>query len=69
MRIFNLQGLRAPDKIKYAGIDTSHHSFLRVRRDQLLKNCKTTHPTGEYPNYKTTFSNIESLEEKKKELL
>jgi hypothetical protein len=23
---------------------TSHHSFLRVRRDQFLPNCKKTHP-------------------------
>jgi hypothetical protein len=50
MRIFNLQGLGAPDKpkkkkIKYAEIDfTSHHSFLRVRRDQFQQNCKKTHP-------------------------
>jgi hypothetical protein len=45
MRIFNLQGLGAPDKPKkknkYAEIDfTSHHSFLRVKRDQFLQNCK-----------------------------
>jgi hypothetical protein len=38
MRIFNLQGLGAPDKPKkkknkYAEIDfTSHHSFLRLRK-------------------------------------
>jgi hypothetical protein len=51
MRIFNLQGLGAPDKpkkkkkIKYAEIDfTSHYSFLRVRRDQFRQNCKKTHP-------------------------
>jgi hypothetical protein len=51
MRIFNLQGLGAPDKpktkkkIKYAEIDfTSHHSFLRVRRDQILPNCKKNPP-------------------------
>jgi hypothetical protein len=32
-------------KIKYAEIDfTSHHSFLRVRRDQFRQNCKKTHP-------------------------
>jgi hypothetical protein len=24
---------------------TSHHSFLRVRRDQFRQNCKKTHPT------------------------
>jgi hypothetical protein len=53
MRIFNLQGLGAPDKpkkkkIKYAEIDfTSYHSFLRVRRDQLRQNCKKTHPIVE----------------------
>jgi uncharacterized protein with PQ loop repeat len=52
MRIFNLQGLGAPDKskkkkIKYAEIDfTSHHSFLRVRRDQFRQNCKKTHPSN-----------------------
>jgi hypothetical protein len=46
MRVFNLQGLGAPDKpkkkkkSKYAEIDfTSHNSFLRVRRDQFLPNC------------------------------
>jgi hypothetical protein len=50
MRIFNLQGLGAPDKpkkkkIEYAEIDfTSYHSFLRVRRDQFRQNCKKTHP-------------------------
>jgi hypothetical protein len=53
MRIFNLQGLGAPDKpkkknFKYAEIDfTSHHSFLRVRRDQFLQNFKKTHPYEE----------------------
>jgi hypothetical protein len=42
MKIFNLQGLGAPDKPKlkedkYAEIDfTSHHSFLRLR--QVKKN-------------------------------
>jgi hypothetical protein len=31
-------------KIKYASIDfTSHHSFLRVRRDHFLTNCKKKH--------------------------
>jgi hypothetical protein len=44
MKIFNLQGLEAPDKLKKklnTQIDfTSHHSFLRVRRDQFLQNCK-----------------------------
>jgi hypothetical protein len=50
MRIFNLQGLGAPDKpkkkkIKYAEIDfTSYHSFLRVRRDQFRQNCKKNPP-------------------------
>jgi hypothetical protein len=50
IRNFNLQGLGAPDKpkkkkIKYAEIDfTSHHSFLRVIRDQFRQNCKKTHP-------------------------
>jgi hypothetical protein len=44
MRIFNLQGLGAPDKRKkknkHAEIDlTSHYSFLKVRRDQFLPNC------------------------------
>jgi hypothetical protein len=53
MRIFNLQDLGAPDKpkkkkIKYAEIDfTSHHSFLRVRRDQFRQNCKKTHPNAQ----------------------
>jgi hypothetical protein len=45
MRIFNHQGLGARDKpkkkIKYEEIYfTSHYSFLRVRRDQFLQNCK-----------------------------
>jgi hypothetical protein len=32
-------------KIKYAEIDfTPHHSFLRVRRDQFLPNCKKNPP-------------------------
>jgi hypothetical protein len=32
-------------KNKYAKIDfTSYHSFLSVRRDQFLPNCKKTHP-------------------------
>jgi hypothetical protein len=36
-------------KIKYTEIDcTSHHSFLRVRRDQFLPNCKKTHPTTHF---------------------
>jgi hypothetical protein len=49
MRIFN-QGLGAPDKPKkkknkYAEIDfTSHQSFLRVRLDQFLPNCKKNPP-------------------------
>jgi hypothetical protein len=43
MRIFNLQSLGAPDKPE---IDvTSHHSFLRVRRDQFLPDLK------KYPPY------------------
>jgi hypothetical protein len=53
MRIFNLQGLGVPDKPKkkknkYAEIDfASHHSFLRVKRDQFLQNCKKkTQPNG-----------------------
>jgi hypothetical protein len=49
MRIFNLGGLGAPDKPekknKFVEIDfTSHHSFLRVRRDQFLQNCKKNPP-------------------------
>jgi hypothetical protein len=49
MWIINLQGLGTPDKpkkkIKYAEINfTSHHSFLRVRRDQFLPNCKKNPP-------------------------
>jgi hypothetical protein len=53
MRIFNLQGLGAPDKpkkIKYAEIDfTSHHSFLRLRKvkkiNLKLSHTKKTQPT------------------------
>jgi hypothetical protein len=51
IRIFNLQGLEAPDEPKkkknnkYAEIDfTSHHTFSRVRRDQFLQNCKKNPP-------------------------
>jgi hypothetical protein len=46
MRIFNLQGLGLLTNLKkkeinYAEIEfTSHHSFLRVKRDQFLPNCK-----------------------------
>jgi hypothetical protein len=47
MRIFNLQGLGAPDKpkkkIKYAEIDyTSYHSFLRLRKVKKI-NLKSPH--------------------------
>jgi hypothetical protein len=36
-------------KIKDAEIDfTSHHRFLRVRRDQFLPNFKKTHPIIHY---------------------
>jgi hypothetical protein len=41
--IFKASGLltNLKKKIKHAEIDfTSHHSFLRVRRDQFLPNCK-----------------------------
>jgi hypothetical protein len=59
MRIFNLQGLGAPDKpkkkkkIKYAEIDfTSHHSFLRLRKvkkiNLKLSHTKKTQPTVEF---------------------
>jgi hypothetical protein len=52
MRIFNLQGLGAPDKtkkkIKYAEIDfTSHHSFFRLRKVKInlkLPHTKKTQP-------------------------
>jgi hypothetical protein len=56
MRIFNLQGLRAPDnlkkkKIKYAEIDfTYHYSFLRLRKvkkiNLKLPHTKKTQPIG-----------------------
>jgi hypothetical protein len=47
MRIFNLQGLGAPDKPKkknkYVEIDfTSHHSFLRLRKVKKI-NLKLPH--------------------------
>jgi hypothetical protein len=47
MRIFNLQGLEAPDKpkkkIKYAEIDlTYHHRFLRLRKVKKF-NLKLPH--------------------------
>jgi hypothetical protein len=47
MRIFNLQGLGAPDKpkkkIKHAEIDfTSHHSFLNLRKVKKI-NLKLSH--------------------------
>jgi hypothetical protein len=43
MRIFNLQGLGAPEKpkkkIKYAEIDfTSHHRFLRVTHPNVYQS-------------------------------
>jgi hypothetical protein len=54
MRIFNLQGLGAPDKakkkIKYAEIDfTSHHSFLRLRKVKKI-NLKLSHTKKTQPN-------------------
>jgi hypothetical protein len=59
MRIFNLQGLGAPDKpkkkkkIKYAEIDfTSNHSFLRLRKvkkiNLKLPHTKKTQPSVQY---------------------
>jgi hypothetical protein len=54
MRIFNLQGLGAPDKPKkknkHAEIDfTSHHSFLRLRKVKKI-NLKLTHTKKIQPN-------------------
>jgi hypothetical protein len=46
MRIFNLQGLGA------------HQSFLRVRRDQFLPNCKKTHPIMQWHFFQGVISNI-----------
>jgi hypothetical protein len=54
MRIFNLQGLGAPDKpkkkkIKYADIDfTSHHIFLRLRKVKKI-NLKFSHTKKTQP--------------------
>jgi hypothetical protein len=70
MRIFNLQGLGAPDKpkkkkIKYAENDfTSHHSFLRLRKvkkiNLKLHHTKKTQPSPQPPikAYIVTHSHI-----------
>jgi hypothetical protein len=61
MRIFNLQGLGAPDKPKikkknkYAEIDfTSHHSFLRLRKLKKI-NLKLSHTKKTQPSVHRLF--------------
>jgi hypothetical protein len=64
MKIFNLEGLGAPDKpkkkkIKYAEIDfTSYHSFLRLRKVKKI-NLKLLHTKKTQPNPQCEFDRHE----------